>query len=71
VNGAAYNYIIVDDIDALYREISGCGVKVLDPPEEAPLEAAQIIADDPPGRPLLSRCFRAEAERRLMHDKFG
>jgi catechol 2,3-dioxygenase-like lactoylglutathione lyase family enzyme len=50
VGGAAY--IIVDDVDALYQEITGRGVKVLEPPEEAPWGGREMSVLDPDGNRL-------------------
>jgi len=50
VGGAAY--IIVDDVDALYQEITGRGVKMLEPPEEAPWGGREMSVLDPDGNRL-------------------
>ena len=50
VGGAAY--IIVDDVDALYREITARGVSVLEPPEDAPWGGREMSVLDPDGNRL-------------------
>ena len=40
-------YIIVDDVDALYREITGRGVKPAEAPEDAPWGAREMLVVDP------------------------
>ena len=50
VGGAAY--IVLDDVDAFYREITGRGVKVLEPPEEAPWGVREMLVVDPDGNRL-------------------
>jgi catechol 2,3-dioxygenase-like lactoylglutathione lyase family enzyme len=50
VGGAAY--IVVGDVDALYREIAGRGVKVLEPPEDAPWGGREMSVLDPDGNRL-------------------
>lgn len=50
VGGAAY--IIVDDVDAFYREISGRGVKVQEPPEDTPWGTREMSVLDPDGNRL-------------------
>lgn len=50
VGGAAY--IIVDDVDALHREISACGVKVLEQPGEMPWGTREMCVVDPDGNRL-------------------
>ncbi|HKE02400.1 MAG TPA: VOC family protein [Planctomycetota bacterium] len=50
VGGAAY--IVVDDVDALHREIIGRGVKVLEPPEDTPWGTREMNVMDPDGNRL-------------------
>ena len=50
VGGAAY--IIVDDVDALYREITARGVGVLEPPDDAPWGGREMSVIDPDGNRL-------------------
>ena len=50
VGGAAY--IILDDVDAFYREITGRGVSVTEPPEEAPWGVREMVVVDPDGNRL-------------------
>lgn len=50
VGGAAY--IIVDDVDALYREITARGVNVLEPPDNAPWGGREMSVLDPDGNRL-------------------
>ena len=50
VGGAAY--FVVDDVDALYREISRNGIKVLEPPTDAPWGAREMTIKDPDGNTL-------------------
>lgn len=50
VGGAAY--IVVDDVDALYREIAARGVRVLEPPEDAPWGTREMCVLDPDGNRL-------------------
>ena len=50
VDGAAY--IFVDDVDALYREITARGVSVLEPPEDAPWGGREMSVLDPDGNRL-------------------
>ena len=50
VGGAAY--IIVDDVDALYQEITARGVSVLEPPDDAPCGGREMSVLDPDGNRL-------------------
>ena len=50
VGGAAY--IIVDDVDALYREITARVVSVLEPPDDAPWGGREMSVLDPDGNRL-------------------
>jgi catechol 2,3-dioxygenase-like lactoylglutathione lyase family enzyme len=50
VGGAAY--IVVDDVDALYREIQGRGIRPAEPPETAPWGAREMLVVDPDGNRL-------------------
>lgn len=50
VGGAAY--IIVDDVDALFREFNARGVSVLEPPEDAPWGGREMSVLDPDGNRL-------------------
>lgn len=50
VGGAAY--IILDDIDAFYREIVARGVSVIDPPDDAPWGGREMSVLDPDGNRL-------------------
>lgn len=50
VGGAAY--IVVDDLDALYREIMQRGVRVDEPPEETPWGTREMCVTDPDGNRL-------------------
>jgi predicted enzyme related to lactoylglutathione lyase len=50
VGGAAY--IIVDDVDALYREIISRGVRVAEPPEDPPWGGREMCVVDPDGNRL-------------------
>ncbi len=50
VGGAAY--IVVDDLDALYREIIHRGVQVQEPPEEMPWGTREMCVIDPDGNRL-------------------
>ena len=50
VGGAAY--IVLDDVDTFYREITGRGVKVLEPPEDAPWGGREMSVMDPDGNRL-------------------
>lgn len=45
VGGACY--IVVDDVDALYLEISGRGIKPAEPPEDAPWGTREMLVVDP------------------------
>lgn len=45
-------YIVVDDVDALYREISGRGIEPCEAPEEAPWGAREMLVVDPNGNRL-------------------
>lgn len=48
--GAAY--IIVPDVDALYREITGRGVRPAEAPEDAPWGTREMLVIDPDGNRL-------------------
>jgi uncharacterized glyoxalase superfamily protein PhnB len=50
VGGAAY--IVVDDVDALYEEIRGRGIRPAEPPETAPWGAREMLVVDPDGNRL-------------------
>jgi catechol 2,3-dioxygenase-like lactoylglutathione lyase family enzyme len=50
MGGAAY--IVVDDVDALFREISGREVKPAGPPEDAPWGRREMLVVDPDGNRL-------------------
>ena len=50
VGGAAY--FVVDDVDALYREIRENGVEVAEPPSEAPWGTREMSVLDPDGNRL-------------------
>jgi catechol 2,3-dioxygenase-like lactoylglutathione lyase family enzyme len=50
VGGAAY--IIVDDLEALYREFLQRGVRVDEPPEDAPWGTREMSVLDPDGNRL-------------------
>ena len=50
VGGAAY--ILVDDLDDLYREIIERGVRVDDPPQETPWGTREMCVVDPDGNRL-------------------
>jgi len=50
VGGAAY--IVIDDVDALHREISARGVQVSEPPEDAPWGVREMGIVDPDGNRL-------------------
>jgi catechol 2,3-dioxygenase-like lactoylglutathione lyase family enzyme len=50
VGGAAY--IVVDDVDALYRTIRARGVDVDDPPQDAPWGVREMSLADPDGNRL-------------------
>jgi catechol 2,3-dioxygenase-like lactoylglutathione lyase family enzyme len=50
VRGAAY--FVMDDVDALYREISERGITGEGPPEDAPWGRREFIVVDPDGNRL-------------------
>lgn len=50
VGGAAY--IVVDDVDAFYRTITSRGVRVDDPPQDAPWGVREMSLADPDGNRL-------------------
>lgn len=50
VGGAAY--IVLDDVDAFYREISARGVVSDEAPEDAPWDAREMVVVDPDGNRL-------------------
>jgi catechol 2,3-dioxygenase-like lactoylglutathione lyase family enzyme len=50
VGGAAY--FVVDDVDALYREISGRGIRLAEPPEDTPWQTREMNIIDPDGNSL-------------------
>jgi hypothetical protein len=50
VGGAAY--IIVDDVDALFQEISGRGIRPAEAPEDAPWGSREMLVLDPDGNRL-------------------
>jgi catechol 2,3-dioxygenase-like lactoylglutathione lyase family enzyme len=60
VGGAAY--IVVDDLDELYREIVAKGVPVAEAPEEAPWGTREMSVIDPDGNRL--RFAEEKAEER-------
>jgi len=57
VGGAAY--IVVDDLDAFYREISQQDVQVDEPPQDTPWDTREMCVIDPDG----NRLRFAEAKR--------
>ena len=50
VGGAAY--VIMDDVDAFYQAITVRGVRVLEPPEQAPWGVREMMVIDPDGNRL-------------------
>jgi catechol 2,3-dioxygenase-like lactoylglutathione lyase family enzyme len=50
VGGAAY--IIVDDVDDLFREISARGAKLTEAPADTPWDTREMVAVDPDGNRL-------------------
>ena len=50
VGGAAY--ILVDDVDALHREIVARKVRVAEPPEDSPWGTREMLVVDPDGNRL-------------------
>jgi len=48
--GAAY--LVVDDVDALYREISGRGITPAEPPDNTPWQTREMAVVDPDGNRL-------------------
>ena len=48
--GAAY--LVVDDVDALFRELSGRGIKAAEPPGDAEWGAREMTIVDPDGMKL-------------------
>ena len=50
VGGAAY--LVVDDVDALYREISGRGIKASEPPGDTEWHAREMTVVDSEGNKL-------------------
>ena len=50
VGGAAD--IVVDDVDALHREIVGRKVRVTEPPEDSPWGTREMLVVDPDGNRL-------------------
>jgi uncharacterized glyoxalase superfamily protein PhnB len=50
VGGAAY--IVVDDVDALFQEITGRGIRPAEAPEDAPWGAREMLVSDPDGNRL-------------------
>jgi catechol 2,3-dioxygenase-like lactoylglutathione lyase family enzyme len=50
VGGAAY--FVVDDVDALYREISRRGIRAAEPPEDTPWQTREMNIIDPDGNRL-------------------
>jgi uncharacterized glyoxalase superfamily protein PhnB len=50
VGGAAY--IVVDDVDALFREIVARGVRPSEPPEDTPWNTREMSVIDPDGNRL-------------------
>jgi catechol 2,3-dioxygenase-like lactoylglutathione lyase family enzyme len=50
VGGAAY--FVVDDVDALYREISGRGIRPAEPPADTPWQTREMNVIDPDGNRL-------------------
>jgi catechol 2,3-dioxygenase-like lactoylglutathione lyase family enzyme len=50
VGGAAY--LVVDDVDALDREIRERGIRPAEPPEDTPWGTREIIVVDPDGNKL-------------------
>src|SRR5512145_986978 len=59
VGGAAY--IVVDDVDAFYREITARGIKVSDPPSETPWGTREMCVVDPDGNRLRFGNLKDEA----------
>jgi catechol 2,3-dioxygenase-like lactoylglutathione lyase family enzyme len=45
-------YIVVDDVDALYREITARGIQACEPPEDAPWGGREMLVIDPDGNRL-------------------
>ncbi len=50
VGGAAY--FVVDDVDALFREIRGRGIRPLEPPADTPWHTREMTVVDPDGNRL-------------------
>ena len=50
VGGAAY--IVVEDVDALFQEITGRGITVAEPPNDAEWHAREMTIVDPDGNRL-------------------
>lgn len=50
VGGAAY--FVVDDVDALYGEIRGRGIRPSQPPEDTPWQTREMDVIDPDGNRL-------------------
>lgn len=50
VGGAAY--FVVDDVDALFREIRGRGIRPAGPPEDTPWNRREMTVVDPDGNRL-------------------
>ena len=50
IGGAAY--FVVDDVDALYREIRGRGIRPSEPPEDTPWQTREMNVIDPDGNRL-------------------
>jgi catechol 2,3-dioxygenase-like lactoylglutathione lyase family enzyme len=49
VGGAVYFYV---DVDALFAEITGRGMKPLEPPEDSPWNTREMLLVDPDGNRL-------------------
>jgi catechol 2,3-dioxygenase-like lactoylglutathione lyase family enzyme len=64
VGGAAY--VVVDDVDALFREIHGRDVNPVAPPEDAPWGRREMLVVDPDGNRL--RFANPEVPRSRTHD---
>lgn len=60
--GGGAAYIVVDDVDALHREISARDVKILEPPEDAPWGVREMCVVDPDGNRLRFANPKADAE---------
>ncbi len=52
--GAAY--LIVDDVDALFREVIARNLRVAEPPEDTPWKTREMLVIDPDGNRLRFAC---------------